>query len=132
MNEATSHPPPLHSQGGPPAIGQLWSQCVGQQPVSSRGQDEQFFPGKDRLFSDQAHSLSIGRGSAAEGISKLTALVKIQNSLQVPLQSLSTATTDEEIDAYLSDDDVSPKIALHGCWPWSFDEKYPLSRQPAI
>jgi hypothetical protein len=34
-------------------------------------------------------------------------LCTIQNSLQVPLQSLSAATTDEEIDAYLSGDDVS-------------------------
>jgi len=48
---------------------------------------------------------------------KLTALVKIQNSLQVPLQSLSAATTDEEIDAYLSGDDVS-NTAL-------FDHLYP-------
>ena len=48
---------------------------------------------------------------------KLTALVTLQNSLQVPLQSLSAATTDEEIDAYLSGDDVS-NTAL-------FDHLYP-------
>ena len=48
---------------------------------------------------------------------KLTALATIQNSLQVPLQSLSAATTDEEIDAYLSGDAVS-NTAL-------FDHLYP-------
>ena len=48
---------------------------------------------------------------------KLTALVTVQNTLQVPAASLSAATTDEEIDAYLSGDDVS-NIAL-------FDHLYP-------
>ena len=48
---------------------------------------------------------------------KLTPLVTVQNNLQVPVASLSAATTDEEIDAYLSGDDVS-NIAL-------FDHLYP-------
>ena len=48
---------------------------------------------------------------------KLTPLVTVQNNLQVPTGALSTATTDEEIDAYLSGDDVS-NIAL-------FDHLYP-------
>ena len=48
---------------------------------------------------------------------KLTSLVTVQNNLQVPAASLSAATTDEEIDAYLSGDDVS-NIAL-------FDHLYP-------
>ena len=55
--------------------------------------------------------------SGQNSLVKLTALVTIQNSLQVPIQSLSAATTDEEIDAYLSGDDVS-NIAL-------FDHLYP-------
>ena len=55
--------------------------------------------------------------SGQNSLVKLTALVTIQNSLQVPVQSLSEATTDEEIDAYLSGDDVS-NIAL-------FDHLYP-------
>ena len=55
--------------------------------------------------------------SGQNSLVKLTALATIQNSLQVPVQSLSTATTDEEIDAYLSGDDVS-NIAL-------FDHLYP-------
>jgi len=42
---------------------------------------------------------------------KLTPLVTLQNTLKVPCGSLATATTDEEIDAYLSGDDVS-NIAL--------------------
>ena len=48
---------------------------------------------------------------------KLTPLVTLQNNLQVPAASLSAATTDEEIDAYLSGDDIS-NIAL-------FDHLYP-------
>ena len=48
---------------------------------------------------------------------KLTSLVTVQNNLQVSAASLSAATTDEEIDAYLSGDDVS-NIAL-------FDHLYP-------
>ena len=48
---------------------------------------------------------------------KLTSLVTVQNNLQIPAASLSAATTDEEIDAYLSGDDVS-NIAL-------FDHLYP-------
>ena len=48
---------------------------------------------------------------------KLTALVTVQNTLQVSAGALATATTDEEIDAYLSGDDVS-NIAL-------FDHLYP-------
>ena len=48
---------------------------------------------------------------------KLTPLVTVQNNLQIPAASLSAATTDEEIDAYLSGDDVS-NIAL-------FDHLYP-------
>ena len=36
-----------HWQGGPPAIGQLWGRCAGKQPASSRGQNEQFFLGKE-------------------------------------------------------------------------------------
>ena len=48
---------------------------------------------------------------------KLTSLVTVQNDLQIPAASLSAATTDEEIDAYLSGDDVS-NIAL-------FDHLYP-------
>jgi hypothetical protein len=32
-----------HWQGGLPAIPQLWGQCAGQQPASSRGQDEQLY-----------------------------------------------------------------------------------------
>ncbi len=55
--------------------------------------------------------------SGQNSLVKLTALATIQNSLQVPIQSLSAATTDEEIDAYLSGDDVS-NIAL-------FDHLYP-------
>jgi hypothetical protein len=55
--------------------------------------------------------------SGQNSMVKLTALATIQNSLQVPVQSLSAATTDEEIDAYLSGDDVS-NIAL-------FDHLYP-------
>jgi hypothetical protein len=55
--------------------------------------------------------------SGQNSLVKLTALATIQNSLQVPVQSLSAATTDEEIDAYLSGDDVS-NIAL-------FDHLYP-------
>jgi hypothetical protein len=55
--------------------------------------------------------------SGQNSLVKLTALVTIQNSLRVPIQSLSEATTDEEIDAYLSGDDVS-NIAL-------FDHLYP-------
>ena len=55
--------------------------------------------------------------SGQNSLVKLTALATIQNSLQVPVQSLSEATTDEEIDAYLSGDDVS-NIAL-------FDHLYP-------
>ena len=55
--------------------------------------------------------------SGQNSLVKLTALATIQNSLQVPVQSLSTATTDEDIDAYLSGDDVS-NIAL-------FDHLYP-------
>ncbi|NBR99534.1 MAG: hypothetical protein EBT42_04040, partial [Actinobacteria bacterium] len=55
--------------------------------------------------------------SGKNSLVKLTALATIQNSLQVPVQSLSAATTDEEIDAYLSGDDVS-NIAL-------FDHLYP-------
>ena len=55
--------------------------------------------------------------SGQNSLVKLTALATIQNSLQVPVQSLSVATTDEEIDAYLSGDDVS-NIAL-------FDHLYP-------
>jgi hypothetical protein len=55
--------------------------------------------------------------SGQNSLVKLTALVTIQNSLQVPVQSLSEATTDEEIDAYLCGDDVS-NIAL-------FDHLYP-------
>lgn len=49
--------------------------------------------------------------SGQNSLVKLTALATIQNSLQVPIQSLAAATTDEEIDAYLSGDDVS-NIAL--------------------
>jgi len=49
--------------------------------------------------------------SGQNSLVKFTALATIQNSLQVPVQSLSEATTDEEIDAYLSGDDVS-NIAL--------------------
>ena len=45
--------------------------------------------------------------SGQNSLVKLTALATIQNSLQVPIQSLSTATTDEEIDVYLCGDDVS-------------------------
>ncbi len=48
---------------------------------------------------------------------KLTPLVTVQNNLQVPVASLSAATTDEEIDAYLSGDEVS-NVAL-------FDHLYP-------
>jgi hypothetical protein len=55
--------------------------------------------------------------SGQNSLVKLTALATIQNSLQVPIQSLSAATTDEEIDAYLCGDDVS-NIAL-------FDHLYP-------
>jgi len=55
--------------------------------------------------------------SGQNSLVKLTALATIQNSLQVPVQSLSAATTDEEIDAYLCGDDVS-NIAL-------FDHLYP-------
>jgi hypothetical protein len=55
--------------------------------------------------------------SGQNSLVKLTALATIQNSLQVPVQSLSDATTDEEIDAYLSGDDVS-NFAL-------FDHLYP-------
>ena len=55
--------------------------------------------------------------SGQNSLVKLTALATIQNSLQVPVQSLSEATNDEEIDAYLSGDDVS-NIAL-------FDHLYP-------
>lgn len=55
--------------------------------------------------------------SGQNSLVKLTALATIENSLQVPVQSLSEATTDEEIDAYLSGDDVS-NIAL-------FDHLYP-------
>ena len=55
--------------------------------------------------------------SGRNSLVKLTALTTIQNSLQVPIQSLAAATTDEEIDAYLSGDDVS-NIAL-------FDHLYP-------
>ena len=55
--------------------------------------------------------------SGQNSLVKLTALATIQNSLQVPIQSLAAATTDEEIDAYLSGDDVS-NIAL-------FDHLYP-------
>ena len=55
--------------------------------------------------------------SGQNSLVKLTALATIQNSLQVPVQSLSAATTDEEIDAYLSGDDIS-NIAL-------FDHLYP-------
>lgn len=55
--------------------------------------------------------------SGQNSLVKLTALASIQNSLQVPIQSLAAATTDEEIDAYLSGDDVS-NIAL-------FDHLYP-------
>jgi hypothetical protein len=55
--------------------------------------------------------------SGQNSLVKLTALATIKNSLQVPVQSLSEATTDEEIDAYLSGDDVS-NIAL-------FDHLYP-------
>ena len=55
--------------------------------------------------------------SGQNSLVKLTALATIQNTLQVPVQSLSAATTDEEIDAYLSGDDVS-NIAL-------FDYLYP-------
>ena len=55
--------------------------------------------------------------SGQNSLVKLTALATIQNSLQVPVQSLAAATTDEEIDAYLSGDDVS-NIAL-------FDHLYP-------
>jgi len=55
--------------------------------------------------------------SGQNSLVKLTALATIQNSLQVPVQSLSEATTDEAIDAYLSGDDVS-NIAL-------FDHLYP-------
>ncbi len=55
--------------------------------------------------------------SGQNSLVKLTALATIQNSLQVHVQSLSAATTDEEIDAYLSGDDVS-NIAL-------FDHLYP-------
>ena len=55
--------------------------------------------------------------SGKNSLVKLTALATIQNSLQVPVQSLSAATTDEEIDAYLSGDEVS-NIAL-------FDHLYP-------
>ena len=55
--------------------------------------------------------------SGQNSLVKLTALATIQNSLQVPVQSLAAATTDEEVDAYLSGDDVS-NIAL-------FDHLYP-------
>ena len=55
--------------------------------------------------------------SGQNSLVKLTALATIQNSLQVPVQSLAAATTDEEIDAYLCGDDVS-NIAL-------FDHLYP-------
>ena len=55
--------------------------------------------------------------SGQNSLVKLTALATIQNSLQIPVQSLSETTTDEEIDAYLSGDDVS-NIAL-------FDHLYP-------
>jgi hypothetical protein len=55
--------------------------------------------------------------SGQNSLVKLTALATIENSLQVPVHSLSAATTDEEIDAYLSGDDVS-NIAL-------FDHLYP-------
>ena len=55
--------------------------------------------------------------SGQNSLVKLTALATIQNSLQVPVQSLAAATTDEEIDAYLNGDDVS-NIAL-------FDHLYP-------
>ena len=55
--------------------------------------------------------------SGQNSLVKLTALATIQNSLQVPVQSLSEVTTDEEIDVYLSGDDVS-NIAL-------FDHLYP-------
>jgi len=48
---------------------------------------------------------------------KLTPLVTLQNTLQMPTGSLSAATTDEQIDAYLSGDDIS-NIAL-------FDHLYP-------
>jgi len=55
--------------------------------------------------------------SSQNSLVKLTALVKVQNTLQVLSGSLSAATTDEEIDTYLSGDDVS-NIAL-------FDHLYP-------
>ena len=55
--------------------------------------------------------------SGQNSLVKLTSLVTVQNTLQVPAGSLATATTDEEIDAYLSGDDVS-NVAL-------FDHLYP-------
>ena len=48
---------------------------------------------------------------------KLTPLVTLENTLQMPAGSLSAATTNEQIDAYLSGDDIS-NIAL-------FDHLYP-------
>lgn len=48
---------------------------------------------------------------------KLTPLVTLQNTLKIPRGSLAEATRDEEIDGYLSGDDVS-NIAL-------FDHLYP-------
>ena len=51
--------------------------------------------------------------SGQNSLVKLTALATIQNSLQVPVQSLSEATTDEEIDAYLSGDDE--RHSKNGC-----------------
>jgi len=55
--------------------------------------------------------------SAQNSLVKLTPLVTVQNTLQVSAGSLATATTDEEIDTFLSGDDVS-NIAL-------FDHLYP-------
>ena len=66
------------------------------------------------------HRPNGGQGTKFSGQNsqvKLTPLVTVQNNLQIPAASLSAATTDEEIDAYLSGDDVS-NIAL-------FDHLYP-------
>jgi hypothetical protein len=48
---------------------------------------------------------------------KLSLLITIQNTLTVPSGSLATATTDEEIDAYLSGDPVSNKALFDHLYP---------------
>ena len=48
---------------------------------------------------------------------KLSPLITMQNTLTVPPGSLATATTDEEIDAYLSGDPASNKALFDHLYP---------------